>query len=172
MVCDGCKAPKSDSGFGGFFTLALLGSLGGFLVYGLPLLSGLTTAHPSRDAVAAPTVAASTNATSDEAPAAATASIDEPAASVSEQSAQAVADTPAFSFDIPEIRRSEIEALDKGKPVAWHADGLRGYSVASEPTITGDRECRNVYSTVDGKNAAQSLPTKMCRISGGEWQAG
>jgi hypothetical protein len=68
------------------------------------------------------------------------------------------------------IDRAARKALDRGEPVRWHKAGQRGYVVVSDARTYGDRECRNVYATINSDDGpTQSSSHLWCTTPDGDW---
>lgn len=185
FVCNGCKPPKSDGGFGFFFPAAIAVTVIGFL--GAPILFG--GAKTIGLAASTKAVASAVDHVTDSAPAsdsdtavdAPTPEEAAPAPAASEEATEetSVASTlgsistesePAqrFNFDVTEIANAEASAAASGSAERWSVGGQEGYSVASEPASMNGQECRNVYSTVDA-TGQKSSTRRFCHAANGDW---
>lgn len=157
FVCKGCRAPRSDRGYGGFFTASIAIAVIGLVAYPLSMGSSLMGLLPSASHVN--TIAKEMR----DADMALPKEKDVPKVEKRKEKISVVDDKPsAFDFSSPRIDAAEMEAATSGGNARWEANGSTGYSVASTSTFTGDIECRNVYSSVDGSGET-SQARRFCR---------
>lgn len=184
FVCQGCRAPRSDKGFGFFFTaaitLTILGGIGYSLVLGTKVAgvhalsrgaqdggrandTVLPTAEKPKDRVASEGMERS------ELPAI---PMDESAGAhdIGEAASVDAGETrrPQFNFAIATVRDAEAQAVVSDAAVRWDANGRQGYSVASQMSVQANRDCRNVYSVLDGSEERSEI-SLWCKTERGDW---
>lgn len=181
FVCKGCKAPKSDGGYGFFFPAAIAVTVLGFLaapvLFGtktLGLASGVKAVATAAESLPEMTQTIESKPSTHDAEVASLEASDtmeavETAAPDISQSSSSAAPNQRFNFDISEIAEAEQNSVASGMPERWSVGDQEGYSVASNPTITNDRECRSVYSIIDGSGEKSPI-RKFCRSPNSAWE--